>query len=370
MLQRMRIFCIVLFSILAVLGIAAAIIAKNTLFFSFPALKGEPETGKWYEVKVDEAKSADGSDWYGIFRKGSENKVAVYFLGGGVGVSKEASEQAKEFFTTNMFAQDFVVQGGISSDDEENPFKDWTFVVIPYSTGDFHIGAGEYRFQEKNKEKVVYYNGYNNYSLYMDRIREYVGAPDTLLVTGYSAGGVGASFLADDVMERFPSAKNVTVCVDSALLLYDGWHETVAELWKSPGEISERVTSDNIVLDSLVSLYEKQGDNIKLLFGCSCRDETLQQYQSYIDSGTINRTKELGDQFQDNLSELVEKLQAAIPDIGIFIWNYGADADTGNTQSGMLVRNLFEELDQGKSVGDWILDAVNGEVESYGLELL
>ena len=68
----------------------------------------------------------------------------------------------------------------------------------------------------------MYHNGYNNYSAFMDTVKPYVGQPDTLLVTGFSAGGFATSLLADDVIDRFPSAKNTTVCVDSSLLLYDG----------------------------------------------------------------------------------------------------------------------------------------------------
>ena len=37
------------------------------------------------------------------------------------------------------------------------------------------------------------------------------------------------------------------------------------------------------------------GDSVKILFDCSCRDDTLMQYQSNIDSGKMDKTKELGD---------------------------------------------------------------------------
>ena len=119
--------------------------------------------------------------------------------------------------------------------------------------------------------------------------------------------------LADDVIGRFPTAKNVTVCVDSSLLLYDGWHDTAVNLWQAPKEISNRLTSNNIVLDSLIALHEKHGDNVKILFDCSYRDDTLLQYQSYINTGVMDKTKELGDQFQNNLREMVIGLQTSIP---------------------------------------------------------
>ena len=234
-----------------VLALLILVLLKLTFLKTFPELKGEPDVGKWYEVEVDGAKSSDGSEWHGIFRKGTENKVVVYFFGGGVSITPETSEGGNEFFATHMTAQDFVAQGGIGSTAADNPFKDWSFIVIPYATGDFHAGTGTYE-----GEKTVYHTGYSNYSAYVEQIKQYLGEPDTLLVTGFSAGGFATSLLADDVIDRFPSVENVTVCVDSSLLLYDGWHETAVDLWKAPAQISDRLTSNNIVLDSLTALHE------------------------------------------------------------------------------------------------------------------
>lgn len=113
----------------------------------------------------------------------------------------------QKLFATTIFAQDFVAQGGIGSTIDENPFKDWTFIVIPYASGDFHTGTGEYHYTQDGTDKTVYHNGYNNYSAFIDEIKAYVGEPDTLLVTGFSAGGFATSLLADDVIGHFPTAK-------------------------------------------------------------------------------------------------------------------------------------------------------------------
>lgn len=353
-----------------ILVIGVSVFLKMTFFKSFPELKGEPETGKWYRVTPESAKSSDGSGWHGIFRKGSENKAVVYFFGGGVSITGETSESGTEFFATTMTGQDFVAQGGIGSTVDENPFKDWTFIVIPYASGDFHSGTGEYHYSENGKDKTVYHNGYNNYSAFIDEIMEYTGEPDTLLVTGFSAGGFAASLLADDVIARFPAAGNITVCVDSSLLLYDGWHDTAVNLWKAPAEISDRLRTDNLVLDSLSALHQKRGDSVKILFDCSYRDDTLQQYQSYINSGKMDKTKELGDQFQEDLKDMVESLRADIPDAGIYIWSFNEDAETHNTQHTIISGNILDRLGNDKSVCEWIYDAVDGDVQTIGLELL
>ena len=363
--SRLKKALIIMAVIIAVLTSGIFFLLKQTFLKTFPKLSGEPELGIWYEIPVESAKSSDGSEWHGIFRKGTENKVVVYFFGGGVSITPETSEGGKEFYATNMTAQDFVAQGGIGSNAEGNPFKDWSFIVIPYATGDFHAGTGIYE-----GKKTVYHTGYSNYSAYIEQIKPYVGKPDTLLVTGFSAGGFATSLLADDVIDRFPSAENVTVCVDSSLLLYNGWHDTAVNLWKAPTQISDRLVTNNLVLDSLTALHKKRGDSVKILFDCSYRDDTLMQYQSYIDSGKMDKTKELGDHFQRDLKEMVNGLQTNIPDVGIYIWSCGEDANTHNTQHTIISANVFDKLGNDRSVGEWIYDAVNGDVKTYGIELL
>ena len=363
--SRLKKALIIMAVIIAVLTSGIFFLLKQTFLKTFPKLSGEPELGIWYEIPVESAKSSDGSEWHGIFRKGTENKVVVYFFGGGVSITPETSEGGKEFYATNMTAQDFVAQGGIGSNAEGNPFKDWSFIVIPYATGDFHAGTGIYE-----GKKTVYHTGYSNYSAYVEQVKQYIGEPDTLLVTGFSAGRFGTSLLADDVIDRFPTAENVTVCVDSSLLLYEGWHDTAVNLWETPAQIADRLTTNNLVLDSLTALHEKRGDSVKILFDCSYRDDTLMQYQSYIDSGKMDKTKALGDNFQRDLKEMVNGLQTNIPDVGIYVWSNGEDADTHNTQHTIISANVFDKLGHDRSVGEWIYDAVNGDVKTYGLELL
>lgn len=365
-------FCFLLIGLFVffLTGCVASVLVGKTVFMSFPVLDGNPVVGKFYDVHPDGALTSNGKPWHGIFRKGKENKTVVYFFGGGVSITEETSKRGKEFYAVDMTAQDFVANGGIGSSVEENPFKDWNFVIVPYTTGDFHTGTNELRYDEKGKEKVIYHQGYKNYSLFMDSILPYVEDSDTLVITGFSAGGFATSLLADDVIDYFPKAANITVCVDSSLLLYDGWKETATNLWKSPIEISNRLVGDNIVLDSLNALHEKRGDKVKILFDCSYRDDTLQQYQAYINYGKMEKNKVNGDLFQKDLKDMVDALKTNNPDIGIYIWDYKADSKTRNTQHTIISSDFLVKLEEGKSIADWLMDAVNGDVKTYGLHLL
>ena len=371
--KRRKKWCIiplVIIVVIATLGIGAFALLKSTILMTYPELKGEPEVGSYYAISPEGALTSTGKQWHGIFKKGSENKTVVYFFGGGVSITEETSKRGKEFYAVDMTAQDFVAKGGIGSNADSNPFKNWNFVIVPYTTGDFHTGTAEFRYTENGKEKIIYHQGYKNYTLLMNSILKYVEDSETLLVTGFSAGGFATSLLADDVINYFPQANNITICVDSSLLLYDGWKESATNLWKSPKEISDRLSTNNIVLDSLTALHEKRGNQVKILFDCSYRDDTLQQYQGYINNGKMENNKANGDRFQADLKEMVAGLQTNIPNVGIYIWDYKADAETKNTQHTIISGDFLVKLEEDKSIADWLIDAVNGNVKTYGLHLL
>lgn len=124
------------------------------------------------------------------------------------------------------------------------------------------------------------------------------------------------------------------------------------------------------MLDSLTALHNKRGDSVKILFDFSVRDDMLMQYQAYIREGIMSKTKADGDLFQKDLKAMVEGLQANIEGVGIYIWEYAMDKDTKNTQHTILSSQVFEKLNGEKSVADWIMDAINGNIQTYGLELL
>lgn len=45
----------------------------------------------------------------------------------------------------------------------------------------------------------------------MEQVRQYIGEPDALLVTGISAGGFAISLLADDVIDLFSTTSEEAV---------------------------------------------------------------------------------------------------------------------------------------------------------------
>ena len=338
----------------------------------YPKLKDDPKIGKWYRVTTSEMKTSEGDKYRALFKKGSENKVLIYFAGGGVSFNEDMARE--DTYNTKEVAIDMLANltmnmGGIASDVEGSPFEDWSIILFPAGTGEFHYTDTD------GKEKILYHNGYVNYTETMKKVMEQAGIndADTVLVTGYSAGGFGAALLADDVFTNyFPDAKSKNVLVDASLLLNNDWHSIATDVWQTPKEISNKLVSNNLTLDCFASLHKKYGDDIHLLFDCSTRDGDLAKVQNYFDDGIMDVDEKQADEFQQILKEAIPEFKEA--GVSLFIWD-GVPwyDDPRNMTAHTIIATPavwipFEE--QKKSVAEWLTDAIEGKMSDYGVELI
>ena len=369
---------------LTIIGIILLILVVIALLVYFlvlryPQLKANPTEGKWYRVTSSEMKDSEGNGYYSFFRKGSENKVMIYFAGGGVSINEETARD--DVYNTKMVWPDMLANitmnmGGLASDVNGSPFKDWNIILFPYATGDFHAGTGEFHYTDKNgKEKILYHNGYINYTETMHKVIELAGIdnPDTVVVTGYSAGGFATALLSDDVFTNyFPNAESKNVLVDASLLLHDDWHTIATDVWKTPKEISDKLVSNNLTLDCLTALHEKYGDGIHLLFDCSTRDGDLAKVQNYFDTGVMDVSEKEADIYQQILKDTIPQFKEI--GVSLFIWDGVAwYDDPRNMTAHTIIATPAVWLpfgEQKQSVAGWLTDAINGEMKDYGLDLV
>lgn len=367
--------------VLGILLITAIVIAGCVFFFvlQYPEIKENPKIGKWYRVSDPDMKTSEGKSYHALFKKGNENKVMIYFAGGGVSINEETARDdtynTKEVFP-DYLANVTMNMGGLASNVEGSPFKDWTMILFPYATGDFHAGTGEFHYTDTDgKDKILYHNGYTNYTAAMKEIMKKTGIEnaDTVLVTGYSAGGWGAALLSDDVYTNyFPDAKNKNVLIDSSMALYDNWYNTAVNVWKVPESISHLIKTDNITLDCLKALHEKYGEGIHLLYDSSTRDGDLAKIQNYFQNGIMEVDESVADDYQQTLKEAIPEFIDAGVSLFIFDGLPYYD-DPRNMTSHTIISTPyvwapFEE--QKQSIAGWLEDAMDGKMVNYGLDLV
>ena len=363
--------------ILLVLIVVAVCIYKFVL--NYPNLNSNPKEGKWYRITSENLVSSDGSSYRAFFKKGSENKVMIYFAGGGVSVSEETAKEDmynKKVIGIDMIANITMNMGGLATAVDGNPFKDWTVIAFPYATGDFHAGTNDFKYTDKDgKEKTLYHHGYTNYTYVMKKALELGGIKDAeaVIVTGYSAGAAAASLLANDVFTNyFPNAQSKTVLVDAMLLLKDDWHDIASDVWKAPSSITDRLTTNNFVLDSLSALRTDWGNSVNILFDCSTRDGDLAKVQNYFDTGKMEVDEEVADIFQQNLKDSIPVFKA----IGAYLYIWDGIAwydDPRNLTLHTIIATPYvfgDQNENGVSIAEWAMNAVQGQYADYGLDLV
>jgi len=338
------------------------------------------DVGQWYSVSPKKAVDANGDQWTGYFKKGSENKVMILLYGGGVSVDEYTAARGSSIPDGgfNFYVDHYddinpaTALQGIASTEEINPFRNWTIVALPYTTGDFHCGTGEYEYVGLDGEKhILYHHGYTNAHLLMKEIRPLLGTPEAVLITGGSAGGFGTGIMADYFAGLFPETENITAFVDGGIAAHN-WPEIARNVWKAPKKIADRCVSDDIVLDCLLALH-KDRPNVKILVECSTRDMVLSIFQEYFDTGkVVESNSKAGDRFCEILRHQVEVLQREVPGCGIFIWNdVILDKENNMTaHTAAFYEEVFNERPGNGTIAQWLENAINGKVESFGLELL
>lgn len=148
----------------------------------------------------------------GINPSSKGKRLVIYLMGGGACFDATTCAPGCDFNTSfcaanlagydeNNLAQDL---GGLSPgsmfdrNDPSNPFRDDSFVIVPYCTGDFHSGSVQSNYG-------VHHTGYQNMQEFLKQIvPTFCDAPSVVLA-GSSAGGFGAVFTYELVKTSFGS---------------------------------------------------------------------------------------------------------------------------------------------------------------------
>lgn len=185
------------------------------------------------------------------FEQGESDNLLVYFNGGGAcwDSSTCLASMQLEFDNDPMsraaynpsaqFENTPDVAGGIFKDVEENPFKSWSKVFIPYCTGDLHLGSSDTTYTDDlgivtglpGADVTIRHRGHDNAMVVMDWLREQLQqntlSPNKVLLSGSSAGGYGAIFNFPYVQQLF-GRKKVALFADASLgVISKGFTETV-----------------------------------------------------------------------------------------------------------------------------------------------
>lgn len=155
---------------------------------------------------------ADGSDFHFWSRTADPERVVLYFMGGGACFSAETCAFTGGTYTSSIAATMGDGSGIFDFSNPANPLRDWSVVVVPYCTGDVHIGTAVHRYSD---DLEVAHVGFVNASSALDHLVASFPDAQELFVSGSSAGGVPAPLFGGLAADALPDAA-ITVLADGS----------------------------------------------------------------------------------------------------------------------------------------------------------
>ena len=177
----------------------------------------------WTRVEPGgDTRCALDTDYAYYVKPGSVNKLLLYFEGGGGCWDAATCAANSTFYDDDVGSdEDPARRGGVFDlDHPDNPFSDYHAVFIPSCTGDVHWGNAVQEFpKDDGGTLTMHYRGFVNAAAALDWAYNNVTDPDSVFVTGCSAGSVGSRVHVPYVIEQYPEAQ-VTQLGDSLAFVF------------------------------------------------------------------------------------------------------------------------------------------------------
>jgi hypothetical protein len=229
-----------------------------------------PATWTW--VPVEGAVCGNGSPTgIGVNLSSTPDaRVLLYLEGGGACWNDLTcfTLMTASYFTTGYAESDFTAEtsdatylklpgGFFDRTSATNPFKDYSYVYVPYCTGDIYGGDNVVQFPSGAANFV----GWKDFGLYLDRIVPTFPSAPRVILAGSSAGGFGAGLNWSRTQAAFGSIR-VDVIDDSgtpmsaAILAMGLSQSTIATPWALDGAFPAGCTTCDADLSTLLGYYD------------------------------------------------------------------------------------------------------------------
>jgi hypothetical protein len=194
--------------------------------------------GSWQWNAVAGSKCMSGAETgvYVRYSKSGSKNFGIYLYGGGACFNTLTCRTA----TSNPHPDD-PGTSGIFDARSDNPLLDYNWMAVPYCTGDVHAGEAE-----SPSDFAVHrdFSGHSNLVLMMERATETFKNPETLFVTGESAGGFGSLASYVTMRDYYPSARGVLMDDSGPILDDTALPPCLQEKMRSLWNLNKNLPSD------------------------------------------------------------------------------------------------------------------------------
>lgn len=319
-----------------------------------PDEKFVPGDSAWEKVVPGgDTRCADGSEFVFWVRPADPDKVVLFLEGGGACWDAEMCAFIDEstMYDWNVTGgDDPVFKNGIFDlSNPDNPFAGYSFVYVPYCTGDVHLGDIT---REYSPDLKVEHNGFVNGATALANLTETYPDAGQVVVIGLSAGSVAAPVYAGLVSDALPDAQ-ITVLADSSGAYPDDpdLNAEILGMWDAyetmpDWEVNEGLTAQDWGFNRF---WIQAGSHDPAI--------TMARFDHAFDAVQAKRLIMTGLD-TTNLLATIDSNEAAIEDAGVVQHSYTAPG----SDHGILNREEFYTMEvNGVTLVDWIEALVAGE---------
>jgi hypothetical protein len=176
----------------------------------------DPLPGGWATIEPGgETICSDGSDYRFFVRRGDPQKLVVYFQGGGAcWLGDNCSQHREPTYKISVAADEPERFRGIFDfHHDDNPFADYSFVMVPYCTADVHLGDSVTHYDVEATATLpahratIHHKGIVNAESVLAWTYEHFVGPREIFVSGSSAGAIPSPYYAWLIAEAYPDAR-------------------------------------------------------------------------------------------------------------------------------------------------------------------
>lgn len=167
----------------------------------------------WEAVDTpDSCMCSDGSPFKFFVHPGATDKVLFYLSGGGACFNKDLCGPQGTTYKRTLSGDDPPALNGdlgiFDLSKENNPFRDYTIVFVPYCTGDVHLGN---RTNDYGDGVVIRHNGYLNGNVALSYVAARFPDASKFVVAGSSAGSIPTPLYAGLAQDMLPDAEVIAI---------------------------------------------------------------------------------------------------------------------------------------------------------------
>ncbi|MEM1110400.1 MAG: pectin acetylesterase-family hydrolase [Pseudomonadota bacterium] len=386
---------IVAYTVLGLVAVTALAVYWLNHGYVYPEAESlaDMDDSRWYRLKLGQKLLAtDGSELTALVRKGDTDKLIVFFQGGGM--AWDADSAAKPirtfplirtalfkgidgledagFYNGEMMWLLMYIQGGLFSfDRQDNPFRDWSIVYIPYGSGDLHSGDTITEYITTLGERVeLQHRGAANADAVLAWTYDSFPDPDKVLVAGSSAGAFGATVWLGPIARHYDQAQ-VYGYADGIYLDQEKVAEASRTNWGPT--LAERFgfTMQSKMLDSLYQRYlEDPLPNVIYLHSNTTRDEVIAMYMMLMSKAELTDKPRLVDEWSLTMMTSARKWRESPLPYYSFITDHG-DGDGLTQHTFLQFGAVYTHVEDSVTPMEWLKAAVIDDAPfSVGTSLL